>query len=45
MIASATFGPIPVTLSSALEELALVGVGEPVQLHDVLAYVEVRLEP
>ena len=43
-IASATFGPMPLTREQLDEELALAGVGEAVELERVLAHVEVRLD-
>ena len=42
--ASATFGPMPAHGEEVDEELALLGVGEPVELERVLAHVEVRLD-
>ena len=42
--ASATFGPMPEHGEEVDEELALLGVGEPVELERVLADVEVRLD-
>ena len=43
-IASATFGPTPETDEQVLEQLALLAVGEPVELERVLANVEVGLD-
>ncbi len=43
-IASATFGPTPLTDKQLDEELALLAVGEAVELHHVLADVEVRVD-
>ena len=43
-IASATFGPTPLTDKQVLEQLSLGRLGEAVELERVLADVQVRLE-
>ena len=42
--ASATFGPIPLTVSSCMNSSRSDGVGEPVELQRVLAHVEIGLD-